>query len=567
MYIRVTSTPNSPRKSVKIVESVREGFKVKQVMIHHIGVASTAEEIDKLKQLGLEFIANEQLRREASSEQLALLGDDTAEERLELLKQAATTKKRGRKPIAQLAEIAESEQVNIKNLVEEQRVIDGLHEVGGHVFEQLGFHQILSGKRDIELLRDIVLMRIANPGSKFKAQRLLANRFDKTHDLDAIYRMMDKVHPKIADIKAKTFQRAQILIPERIDILFYDCTTLYFESTETDDLRRFGYSKDHRFNTTQVVLALATNSDGLPLGYELFEGNKAEVATLVVSLESWGKHFNIGTVCVVADRAMMSDANLSLLEAKGYQYVVAAKLRAMPEALKHELLSENNYHMHPMGDECVWIGEFSYKHRRLITSYKKSRARRDEKQREQIVQKITKTLGSDGDTKKVITNQGVKKFTITQDSITTLDENKIHADSIWDGMHGVITNMKEAQATEILSRYSRLWKIEESFRINKHTLSMRPIFHFKTQRIQAHIAICYMAFAVLRHLEYLVQLTQKLSPQCIIEELIDVQSSILHDVSTHKRYRLPSCFTHNASKIYKAVGLVRNRHIKAIITK
>jgi len=457
--------------------------------------------------------------------------------------------------------------VNIKNLVEEQRVIDGLHEVGGHVFEQLGFHQILSGKRDTELLRDIVLMRIANPGSKFKAQRLLANRFDKTHDLDAIYRMMDKVHPKIADIKAKTFHRAQALIPERIDILFYDCTTLYFESTDTDDLRRFGYSKDHRFNTTQVVLALATNSDGLPLGYELFEGNKAEVGPLVASLESWGKHFNIGTVCVVADRAMMSDANLSLLEAKGYQYVVAAKLRSMPEVLKHALLSENNYHMHPMGDECAWIGEFSYKNRRLIASYKKSRARRDAKQREQIVQKITKALGADGDTKKVITNQGVKKFTTTQDSITALDEDKIYADSIWDGMHGVITNMKDAQATEILSRYSRLWKIEESFRLNKHTLSMRPIFHFKTERIQAHIAICYMAFAVLRHLEYRVQLTQKLSPQCIIEELIDVQSSILHDVATDKRYRLPSCFTHNASKIYKAFGLVRNRHIKAIITK
>ena len=312
---------------------------------------------------------------------------------------------------------------------------------------------------------------------------------------------------------------------------------------------------------------MATNSDGLPLGYELFEGNKAEVGTLVASLESWGKHFNIGTVCVVADRAMMSDANLSLLEAKGYQYVVAAKLRAMPAPLKQELLSENNYHMHPMGEECAWIGEFSYKNRRLIASYKKSRARRDAKQREQIVQKITKTLGSDGDTKKVITNQGVKKFTTTQDSITTLDENKIHADSIWDGMHGVVTNMKEAQPSEILSRYSRLWKIEESFRINKHTLSMRPIFHFKTERIQAHIAICYMAFAVLRHLEYMVQLTQKLSPQCIIEELMNVQSSILHDVSTDKRYRLPSCFTHNASKIYKAFSLVRNRHIKAIITK
>ncbi len=101
-------------------------------------------------------------------------------------------------------------------------------------------------------------MRLVNPGSTFKAQRLLDERFAKAHDLDAIYRMMDKVFPAIGMIKTKTFQRAQQLIPETIDILFFDCTTLYFESTETDDLRRFGYSKDRRFNTTQVVLTLAT---------------------------------------------------------------------------------------------------------------------------------------------------------------------------------------------------------------------------------------------------------------------------------------------------------------------
>jgi transposase len=566
MYIRVTSSPNSPRKSVKVVESIREGFKVKQVMIHHVGIASTEEEISKLKQLGLEFIAHEEIRRKQATGQLELFGEETPEQRLKA-HQEVQLKKRGRKPLTRLEEVAESEQINIKHLVEEQRVIDGLHEIGGEVFHQLGYTDILPGKRDAELLLDIVLMRIANPGSKYKAQRLLAKRYNKAHDLDAIYRMMDKVFPKIDEIKTKTFQRAQQLVPESIDILFYDCTTLYFESTDTDEVRRFGYSKDHRFNTTQVVLALATNSDGLPLGYELFEGNKAEVSTLVASLESWGKHFNIGSVCIVADRAMMSEANLALLDSKGYQYVVAAKLRSMSQKLKQELLSEENYFVKPMGDECAWIGEFTYKNRRLIASYKSARAKRDAKQREQIVNKINKTLGSDGDTHKLITNQGVKKFTTSSESITILDDEKINADSDWDGMHGVLTNIKDLEATAVLSRYSRLWKIEESFRLNKHTLSMRPIFHFKTERIHAHIAICYMAFTMLRYIEYLVNLTQKLSPQCIIEELMDVQASILHDTSTGKRYRMPGAFSHNATKIYKAFNLIRDRHIKVITSK
>jgi transposase len=565
MYIRVTGTPNSPRRAVKVVESIRESFTVRQVIVKHIGIVSDESQLEKLKQLGQEFIANEQLRREQATGQLPLF-DETPKDRFEVI-QNQPTKKRGRKPLSKLEDLTDNDTVIIKNLVEEQRIIDGLHEIGGHVFSQLGYDKILPGKKNVELLRDIVLMRIANPGSKFKAQRLLANRFARTHDLDAIYRMMDKLFPKIGEIKTKTFQRAQQLLPESIDILFFDCTTLYFESTDTDDLRRFGYSKDHRFNTTQVVLALATNSDGLPLGYELFEGNKAEVGTLLACLDSWKKQFNIDSVCFVADRAMMSETNLSALDAQGYQYVVAAKLRAMSGELKSEILSEQNYNSTLLGDELAWTAEFSYKNRRLIVSYKKSRAKRDAIQREQVLNKINKTLGSEGNTQKLITNQGVKKYTKTEASKTVLDDVKIAEDMAWDGLHGVITNIKDTSHATIISRYARLWKIEESFRLNKHTLSMRPIFHFKTERIHTHIAICYMAFAVLRHMEYIVNLTQKISPQFMLEELMEVQSSILKDTVTGKQYRMPGRFSQTASKIYKAFNIVKDRAIKAIVIK
>jgi transposase len=547
---------------VKVVESVREGFKVKQVMIHHVGIASSEKEIEKLKQLGLEFIAHEQLRRDGTSTQLPLIGQSTREQRLS--GDAQISKKRGRKPLTKLADIADDETVNMQDLIEEKRVIEGLHDIGGHVFNQLGYDKILSGKKDTLLLRDIVLMRMANPGSKFKAQRLLDDRFAKTHDLDSIYRMMDKVYPTIGSIKAKTFQRAQQLIPETIDVLFFDCTTLYFESTETDDLRRFGYSKDHRFNTTQIVLALATNSDGLPLGYELFEGNQAEVGTLITCLDSWKKQFNIGKVCFVADRAMMSEANLALLEAGQHHYVVAAKLRSMPHRLKSEILQQKN---DSASRQSAWTGEFVYKGRRLVVSYKTERAKRDAYQRDQVVSKINKTLGSDGNTQKLITNKGVKKFIKTEQTTTVLDEQKIEEDGWWDGLHGVITNIQEATHAELLERYARLWKIEESFRLNKHTLSMRPIYHFKTERIHAHIAICYMAFAVLRHMEYIVNLTQKISPQFILEELMGVQASFLQDTATGKKYHMPGKFTHTASKIYRAFNLNRERHVKAIISK
>ena len=603
MFVRTTSTPNSPRKSVKVVESVREGYKVKQVMLHHLGVGGTTQEIEKLKRLGQEFIVQESLRREQESPQRSLFEPMTQEEklaqieRLEALKQGV---KKGRKPKVVLKDVTSSDLVSLSDLVEESRVVEGIHDVAGHVYDLMGYDALLTRIKDKELLKDLVLMRLSCPSSKLKAKGLLDKRFNKTHDIDSIYRVMDKLLPKIDTLKTLTFQNTKSIIPEVIDLLFFDCTTLYFESTDTDDLRKFGFSKDHRFNTTQVVLALATNSDGLPIGYELFEGSTAEVKTLLICITKWKQHLSIGEVCFVADRAMMSDANLTELESEGHSYVIAAKLRSMPKLLQQEILSEENYNITSFGSELGWVGEFEYSKRRLIVSYKTKRAHNDAYKRDKVIEKISKRIGgpgASGDTQKLITNHGVKKYTESTDSQTILSQDKIDNDSLWDGLHGIITNIPAPKLSEkmqvvtletieienlnalyatkreldrgqdavtLLSRYSHLWKIEESFRINKHTLSMRPIYHFKPERIKSHIAICYMAFSVLRHMEYKVKLTQKISPEVLLDELKSVEASIYRHLPTNRLYRMPGKFTHNASKIYKTFQIDRRNHAQEL---
>ena len=565
MYIRVTSTKNSPRKSVKIVESIREGFKVRQVMVLHVGIASNENEIEKLKAIGMEFIAQEQLRREKNSSQISLLEPETIKDRIDNIKKNIEKKSRGRKPLITLQNVTAEDKVSLSDLIEEKRIIEGFHDVVGHAYALMGYQTLLKKKKDNELLQDLVLMRLAEPSSKLKTKQILDTRFSRTHDIAAIYRVMDKLYPKINELKKATFQRTQKIIPETIDIIFFDCTTLYFESIKADELRQFGYSKDHRFNTTQVVLALATNSDGLPLGYELFEGNKAEVKTLLECLAAWKKSFNIKSVCFVADRAMMSDDNLKILEQENHHYVVAAKLRSLPENLTAEILSEKNYQAQLINADFGWLGEFEYKQRRLIVSYKTKRASRDAYQREQIIAKIKKRIGAEGDTGKLITNQGVKKYTKSESSKTIIDQEKVDRDSQWDGLHGVITNIQEDKASAILARYARLWKIEESFRINKHTLSMRPIYHFKPERIKTHIAICFMAFSVLRHMEYHVKLTQKISLETMLDELTHVQASYYRHTPTGKIYRMPGKFSHNAAKIYKSFQLQRNNNAQVVI--
>jgi hypothetical protein len=103
-----------------------------------------------------------------------------------------------------------------------------------------------------------------------------------------------------------------------------------------------------------------------------------------------------------------------------------------------------------------------------------------------------------------------------------------------------------------------LWVIEESFRINKHTLEMRPIFHWAPPRIHTHIAICYMTFSVLRHLQYRINLTQKISIDTVLDELMNVEASIYVHKKTKDRYRVPGCYSNNARKIYKAFELERS---------
>lgn len=564
MYVRVVSTPNSPRKSVRVAGSIRQGYQVKQVIIHHVGIASDDEEVEKLKGIGREWIAKELLREEQISKQLTLLPPEQVQEKALLLEQASDRRK-GRKPKTTLQDISPEDRVCLKDLVEEKRVIEGIHDVAGSMYEKIGYETLLKRDKDNEMLKNLVLARLAHPASKYATQKILDKQFSISHDLDSLYRLMDKIEPKIGEIKQMACAQTLTWTNNTIDILFFDCTTLYFESTEVDEVRKFGYSKDHRFNTTQVVLALATNSDGLPIGYELFEGNKAEVKTLLECLRSWESLFKIGTVCFVADRAMMSDDNLKALEEAGHQYVIAAKLRSMPSELKEKILDEKQYTIQSFGDDVGWVGEFKYQSRRLVVSYKTGRAKRDSHQRNQVVEKIRKRLGAEGKTEKLISNKGVKKYTRSEQSQTLLDENKIALDAEWDGLHGVISNIEAGPGTELLKRYGRLWKIEESFRLNKHTLSMRPIYHFKPERIKAHIAICYMAFSVLRSMEYVAKLTQKITPQELLGELTNVQASYYQNVKTGRRYRMPGVFSHAASKIYRAFGLQRRNHAQELI--
>lgn len=548
MFIRTKTTPNSPRKSIQVVDGRRDASgKVKQRIVRHVGIAHNEDEEMKLKAIGEEFILAEKARAERESRQMSLFPNDSL------------TIQKGRPKKKRIEDIIPVSEVRLNQVEEVARIVEGVHEVGGCVYDSIGFDSLMERKRDKAILKDIVLSRMVSPDSKMGLQKQLSGQFAKEHDLDSIYRMMDKLHGGIATIKELCFNSTKSLIPNKeVTMLFFDVTTLYFESTDTDELRAFGYSKDHRFNTTQLVLALATNEDGLPLGYELFSGNTAEVTTLLKAIRGWSDYLNIKDVCFVADRAMFSRENLAALDESGYRYIVAAKLKTLKGDVKEKILAEESYKPTVLGKHLAWVSDIEYEGKRLITSYKSSRAMNDAKNRREVLDKIEKTIGQRGSTKKLISNSGVKKYTTTANSITQIDQDKIAADAMWDGLHGVITNDKNMDAAAVIARYAGLWVIEDSFRINKHNLQMRPIFHYTPKRIEAHIAICYMGFAIIKYLQYKVALTQKISPREIMRSLLGVQASILQHKITGDLYRMPGVFKQEARKIYKTFGVARS---------
>ena len=545
MFIRIKATPNSPRRSVQICESRRTGNKVSQRIVRHVGVAMDGAEEKEL--LRLAEVIRAKLEAE-QSESLPMFAPEDVEGS-KSARQRGPKRRKGR-PV---------EEVALRDVVEEQRVIEGIGDVFGRLFDELGFAALVEKHTDV--LRSTVLARIANPVSKHRTAALLEEDFGIRLPLDRIYRMMDALYE--ARDKAQDVVRLATmgLFREKIDLVFFDVTTLYFESVNEDELRGFGYSKDQKFHSVQVVLALATTEHGLPVGYRLFHGATAEVSTLLASLDQWRKTIDIGHVVLVADRAMMSEENLRLLEERQIEYIVGASLRKQKEAFRKEILDGKGYRLGHVEDDPVWVNEFGLAGgRRLITGYSARRARKDASDRTRIIEKLEKKLGKKpAPVKKLISNRGYLKYSTAEGKATVeIDPLKVARDALWDGMYGIITNSPLPQL-EVLARYRRLWVIEESFRISKHDLAMRPIFHFKPERIEAHVAICYLAYALLRHAQNRIRLQQKaMSVEKIRNELLRVQSSLLRDKIGGGLYRLPSHMSEDAKAIYRAFAIDRH---------
>ena len=199
-------------------------------------------------------------------------------------------------------------------------------------------------------------------------------------------------------------------------------------------------------------------------------------------------------------------------------------------------------------------------------SYSKKRAHKDQSDRNRLVERLLKKVKGDKiPVTNLITNHGTKKYIKVEKTKAVINDAKIREDQRWDSLHGVITNVNDQTREALLERYRGLWKIEAAFRLNKHDLKMRPIYHWKKSRIEAHIAICFIAYSLSCYMGYtLKQQNQEMSFAKLREHLKRDQYSIIEDQKTKKRFKVPSKNTEEIKSIYRAFGLIRETNIVTV---
>lgn len=365
----------------------------------------------------------------------------------------------------------------------------------GKIYNHIGFQQI-----EEELFRHLVISRLAFPLSKLKTVEYVY-RYQGLHlSIDKIYRFLDKLNSELKElIEQLAFSHTLKVLDGNVSVVFYDMTTLYFEASDEDDLRKTGFSKDGKHQKPQIFLGLLVGLGGYAIGYDIFEGNTYEGHTLIPFLEKISAKFSLSKPIIVADSGLLSKDNIIALEGEGYEYILGARLKSEAKAIKQQILSLS------LGDGEVFCLDKPGR-QRLIVSYSKKRASKDAYNRKRGLTRLEKKVKSGKLTKSNINNRGYNKYlTMSGDITIEIDYETFENDAKWDGLKGYVTNTK-LKEEEVINNYGNLWHIERAFRMSKTDLRIRPIYHRLRNRIEAHICISFTAYAIYKELERVLAL-------------------------------------------------------------
>jgi transposase len=378
----------------------------------------------------------------------------------------------------------------VSNLSNESVQVIGPELIFGKIYDSIGFNQVES-----DLFRHLVITRLFHPGSKLKAIDYLFRFLHVDLHVDDLYRFMDKLNDQLKNqVEQIAFEHTRNVLGGKINIVFYDLTTLHFEAADEDDLRRTGFSKVGKHKNPQIYLGLLVGLQGFAIGYDIFEGNIYEGHTLLPTIQKFETKYDLNKPVVIADAGLLSKDNISVLEANGYQYIIGARIKNETQKVKERILKERWHDGHS-------ISINKDKHQRIVISYSDKRAAKDRHNRERGLARLEKSLKRGRLTKANINNRGYNKYLkLIGEVQIRIDYDKYNADQVWDGLKGYITNTS-LRSKQIIDNYNNLWQIEKAFRISKTDLKIRPVYHRLRHRIEGHICISFTAYSIYKELE------------------------------------------------------------------
>jgi len=452
--------------SVQVIDKSSGKYK----MLKTIGSSADKSEIDELVELGKDWIA-----KKTNSLEFDFSGEKQLTEKV----------------------LNNIERINIS----------GTTLLLGKLFDEVGFNKIGS-----ELLKNLVIMRLSFPASKLKTTELLQQHQSTDVNVQDVYRYLDKLYYTQKElIQQISYHHTLKILGNVISIVFYDVTTLYFQIDDEDEIRKRGFSKEGRHQNPQIVLGLLVSVGGYPLSYEIFEGNKFEGHTMLPIIESFKVRYNLGKLVIVADSGLLSNQNIIDLQENGYEFILGARIKNETGIIKEKILGLDLND----GESKIIDKQGSL---RLIISHSDKRAKKDKYNRERGIERLKKKIKSGKLTKSSINNRGYNKYLKMEGEIkVAIDKEKFEFDKKWDGLKGYLTNTN-LSTKDIIENYAHLWKIEQAFRISKHDLKIRPIYHRLQRRIEAHITVNFVSYKIYKELER--QLKAKgsdLSPEKAIE--------------------------------------------------
>lgn len=377
--------------------------------------------------------------------------------------------------------------------------------VFGRLWEHLGIRELLAtllAERKFEFPMEravylTVLHRLFQSGSDRAAERWRRDvRIPGADELELhhLYRAMRFVGEEKDRLEEGLFAARRDMFTE-VSLAFFDTTSLSFHGQGGDSLGQYGYSKDHRPDLRQLILGAVLTQDGRPLTCEVWPGNQADTRSLLSVVDRLRERFGLRRVCWVADRGMVSQANMEALEERGLEYILGARLRLQKEVRETVLARAGRY---KEVTPNLRVKEVRIEGRRYIVCHNPEEAAKDAQDREAILAALEDQLKAG--TLHLVGNRGFRRFLRIQRGAAVIDYAKVGAEARYDGKFVLRTNTS-LPTEEVALQYKRLLRVEQFFRAIKSVLETRPIYHQWDATITGHVFCSFLALVLVDELE------------------------------------------------------------------